>query len=116
MLFAYVTKGVQADFAYSTTLLQVFVASEASHFAFFLQSPQIGKSRFQRMFHVFGVLSMGCGVLHFAANFLKKSVVTARPPLPFGDHMGSMLSSSGTRWHPLAAPWVAWVALWRWIW
>ena len=33
-----------------------------------------------------------------------------------GAHMGSMLSSSGTRWHPLAVPWVAWVALWRWIW
>ena len=46
----------------------------------------------------------------------KRSVVTARLPPPFGAHMGSMLSSSGTRWHPLAAPWVAWVALWRWIW
>ena len=46
----------------------------------------------------------------------KQSVVAARLPPPFGAHMGSMLSSSGTRWHPLAAPWVDWVALWLRIW
>ena len=91
MLFAYVTKGVQADFAYSTTLLPLFVASEASHFASFLQSPQMGKSRFQLLFHVFGVLSMGCGVLHFSANFLEKiccnSSASAAIWRPYGVHV-----------------------------
>ncbi len=42
----------------------------------------------------------------------KRCFPTARPPPSLGVHVGSMCSSSGTRWRPLAAPWVSLAALW----
>ena len=75
MQFAYSTKGVQADFAYSTTLLLFFIAYEASHFASFLQSPQMEESRFQWLLHGFGLFSNGYGVLHFSGSFLEQNLL-----------------------------------------
>ena len=61
----------------------------------------------------FSVCSASVVAFHiFLKVSWKKYVVKAWPRPPFGAHVGSMLTSSGTRWHPLAASWVAWVTLW----
>ena len=46
MQFAYSTKGVQADFAYSITLLLLVTTSEASHVAFFFAVASNGEVPF----------------------------------------------------------------------
>ena len=61
------------------------------------------------MFHVFGLSGIGSDFLHFSS---KCCFPTARPPAPLGVHLGSMCSSWGTRWRPLAAPWPRAAAPW----
>ena len=104
------------------------ISHTAQHFCYFLYRPRprtlsLFCSRLKWRSLVFNdcFTSSACSASVMAFYIFlevswKQSVVTARPPPPFGAHMGSMLLSSvpfGTPWLPLGS---LGLPFWRWIW